>query len=258
VQSENKFDQLSKRLAVAVSRRSLLRSLSVGCIGVLWPWKKALADIKFFTSADLETKFFAAPSIVELRLAGKIEFRCVAAVAKKDGGTPVVGVTSSRDGECPADIPSYYENTDLPPGTQKASLFDKSKLYDSRVIEGRTYLLKTRPVANFYSTINPATGKEEFEAFCTINTYLDPRVHKNLADRKVLFYKRNPVPRQLTSLADDVTCGGINEAYENEIKTKKPIALRDFADGGVPHASSSVRLNATSTNDENRSGHKSK
>jgi hypothetical protein len=114
------------------------------------------------------------------------------------------------------------------------------------------------PVAISYSFVNPTTGKEEFEAYCSTFTYLDPRVHKGEPDLKMIHYKRTPTPKQLTSLDDEVTCGDINYACENEIKTRKPIALRDFTVDAVPHQASANRVNATSTSTSNHSGHKSK
>ncbi len=109
-----------------------------------------------------------------------------------------------------------------------------------------------------YLFLNKATGKQEFEAFCSAFTYLDPRVHKGDSDRKLIHYKRIPTPEKLTSLNDDVTCGDINYAYDNEIKTRKPIALRDFTVDAVPHQQSTKRVNVTGTSTGNHSGHKSK
>lgn len=256
VQPENKFDQLSKRLAVAVSRRSLLRLLSVALAGALLPFKNALADYRRVTSAELEKSFFSAPSILELRNGANVERRCVAVVAAKNSEDFALGSSSTKDGECPSDIASYFENSDIQPEMKKGALFDSTKLYAAKVIAGRTYLEKTYPIAHFYSYVNPDTGKEEIEAFCFFSTYLDPRVHKNQVERKVIYSKRKPIPQTLISLDDDVTCGDINFAYENEIKTRKPVALRDFAEDTAPHATSSVRLNATNASAENQSGHK--
>ncbi len=44
MQSENSFDRFSKRLAIAVTRRSLLRSLSVAMSGACLPWTKAFGQ----------------------------------------------------------------------------------------------------------------------------------------------------------------------------------------------------------------------
>jgi hypothetical protein len=41
MQSENSFDRFSKRVAIAVSRRSVLRTLSVALAGACLPWTKA-------------------------------------------------------------------------------------------------------------------------------------------------------------------------------------------------------------------------
>jgi hypothetical protein len=257
VQPENKFDQLGKRLAVAVSRRSLLRSLSVALAGAVFPWKKIMAQSKGITSAEVESKFFTKPSILELRIDGRLQLRCIATAYALTSGNLSIGQTSSKDGDCPTDVASYFENSDLKPELINDGVFDESQIFNTRMVDGRRYMFDFYPIVSFYSSVNPTTGKEEFEAYCSVATKLDRRVHKGQVDQKVIHYKRKPTPQTLTSFDDEVTCGDINFAYENEIKTRKPIALRDFADGSVPHASS-FRLNATDTSAENQSVHKSK
>jgi hypothetical protein len=44
MQSENSFDRFSKRVAIAVSRRSVLRTLSVAVTGACLPWTKAFGQ----------------------------------------------------------------------------------------------------------------------------------------------------------------------------------------------------------------------
>lgn len=256
---ENAFDKFSKRLAVAVSRRSLLRSMSLAVAGVFLSWSEVFAQSKAPTSADVETKFLVGPVVMDLHIAGKVQSRCIAAVTVKASGDPAIGVTlASNEGECPTDIASYFEKSDINSQNARESTFDDSKTFNVRVVEGRSRLLYSHPVATSYSFLNPTTGKEEFEAYCSTFTYLDPRVHKGEPDLKMIHYKRMPAPKQLTSLDDDVTCGDINYAYENEIKTRKPIALRDFTVDAVPHDSMSTRDNNSRSPSSSDSSHKSK
>jgi hypothetical protein len=259
MQSENSFDKLSKQLAIAVSRRSLLSSLSLAFAGAFLPWSKVFAQSKAPTSADVEQKFLLGPFVMDLVIAGKVQPRCIAATTVKSSGNPAFGVTSAgKEGECPIDIVSYFEKSDLNSEKISQSSFDLSKVYTVKVVEGRSRLLFAHPIATSFSFVNPATGKEEFEAYCTTFTYLDPQVHKGDPDLKLINYKRTSTPKQLTSLDDDVTCGDINYAYENEIKTRKPIALRDFKVDAVPHDSLSTRDNNSRSPSSSDSSHKSK
>jgi hypothetical protein len=259
MQPENSFDKLSKRLAVAVSRRSLLRSLSLAVAGSLLPWKKASADDKHPTLADVETRFFADPVIVQPSAADPALRVCIVSVRFNNSEKLATLTTSaSKDGECPADAASYFEKPNCDTLTAKQSLFDKAMSYNVKSDEGRSRIFKTHPTAFYYPVLNSVTGKQEFEAFCQSYTYLDPRVHKSDSDRKMILYKRMPTTEKLTSMDDDVTCGDINYAYENEIKTRMPIALRDFTVDAVPHQESVKRVNASVTSTSNHSGHKSK
>jgi hypothetical protein len=190
-----------------------------------------LAEGKRPTSLDLETKFLAGPFVMDLPIAGKVEPRCIAAVTVKISGEPAMGATSARkEGECPTNIASYFENSDLDSENDRQSSFDESKAFNVRVAEGRSRLLYAHPIATSYSFVNPTTGKEEFEAYCSTFTYLDPRVHKGNPELKMIHYRRTPTPKQLTSLDAVVTCGDINTAYENEIKTRAPKPRQLLAD----------------------------
>jgi hypothetical protein len=257
MQSENSFDKLSKRVAVAVSRRTLLRSLSLAAAGALLPWRTAFAQDKRPTSIDLETKFLVGPFVMDLHIAGKVQSRCIAAVTVKKSGAPAIGAASARkDGECPTGIANYFENSDLDAENARQSSFTESKLFNVKVVEGRSRLLYTYPAATSYSFVNPTTGKEEFDAYCSTFTYLDPRVHKGEPDLKMIHYKRMPTPEKLTSIEDDVTCGDINYAYENEIKTRKPIALRDFTVDAVPHQALADSQRPARTPNGNNASHR--
>jgi hypothetical protein len=237
----------------------MLRSITLADAGSFLTWRTALADAENPTSADLETKFLAGPLVIDLTLGGKVAPRCIAAVTAKSSGKPVFGATSaSLAGECPTNIGSYYEKSDLVSDSARESFFDKSKAFNVRVVEGRSRLLYTYPGATTNSSVNPTTGKQEFEAYCFTFTYLDPRIHKGDPDLKMIFYQRMPTPEKLTSLDDKVTCGDINYAYENEIKTRKPTALRNFADDTVPHNSLSAREKSSLPASVNDSRHKSK
>jgi hypothetical protein len=259
VPEENAFDKFSKRLAVSVSRRSLLRSLSLALTGAFLPGRKSLADDVPITAMDVETKFFSAPVIIELKGAGDVIRICSVLVRRTNSGKLVnLTTTATKDGECPRDVDGYLDESDRDTLSANIALFDKSKSFNVRVVDGRSRLFQTHPTATSYSFLNPVTGKQEFEAFCHASTYLDPRIHQGDSDRKQIFYKRLPTPEKLTSLNDDVTCGDINYAYENEIKTRKPIALRDFTVDAVPHQASAKRVNATGTSTSNHSGNKSK
>jgi hypothetical protein len=260
MQSENSFDKLSKRVAVAVSRRSLLRTFSLAVAGAFLPWSRAArADDGPVTPMDVETKLLAAPVLIELTVAEQSLRICIVSVRIKNSDElATLRTVTTKDGECPNDVASYFNESDRDTLTSKNALFDETKTFEVRVVGGRSRLFNTFPTAVYCSFINPITGKQEFEAFCQSYTYLDPRVHKGDSDRKIILYKRMPTPEKLTSLDDDVTCGDINYAYENEIKTRKPIALRDFTVDAVPHQASAKRLNSKDTFISNRSGHKSK
>jgi hypothetical protein len=259
MQPENSFDKLSKRLAVAVSRRSMLRSLSLAVAGALLPWSRAFGQVEVTTSMHLQTKFLAGPFVIDLPVAGKVQPRCVAAVIAKNTGNPAVGGTfASEEGACPTEIAKYFESSGRESENRRRSSFKGSEAFNVRVVDGQSRLLYGYPLAISYSFVNPITGKEEFEAYCSTLTYLDPRVHKGDPDLKMIHYKRTPIPKQLASLDAEVTCGDINYAYENEIKTRKPTALRNFADDTVPHVRLSDREKSSLPASVNDSGHKSK
>ncbi len=231
--------------------------LTIGLVGVGLA-QTSLADYKRVTSLDLEAKFHSAPSILELRSGANVQHKCLAVVAAKNSEDFALGSSSAKDGECPSDIASYFENSDVQPEMKKGALFDSSKMFATKVVDGRTYLQKTYPIAHFYSYVNPDTGKEEIEAFCFFSTYLDPRVHKNQVDRKVIYSKRKPVPKQLTSIEDDVTCGDINYAYQNEITTRAPKARPLLVEGTVAHDKFVGRSKTDSTSTTTGSNHKPK
>jgi hypothetical protein len=259
MQPENSFDKLSKRLAVAVSRRSLFRSLSLAVAGAFLPCKKASADDEHLTLADVETQFLAAPVIVEPSNKNQSLRICIVSVRIKDSDElATLRTVATKEGECPNDVASYFNESDRHSLTSKNALFDEAKTFEVRVVDGRSRLFNTFPTAVYYSFINPITGKQEFEGFCQSYTYLDPRRHQGDSDRKMILYKRMPTPKQLTSLKDDVTCGDINDAYENEIKTRKPTALRNFPDDTVPHVRLSDREKSSSSATVSDSSHKSK
>lgn len=219
----------------------------------------ALAELKRSNSLELETKFFVAPSLLELRVAGQIKLKCVAVVAKKSTGKLTIGDTSAKEGQCPTDIASYFENSDISDEFMKQAKFDESKMFEARQVEGQSRILSTFPVASFYSFLNPATGKEEYEAYCSTFTYLDPDVHEGEPSLRLIHYKRIPVPEKLNSVKDDVTCGDINYAYENEIKTRLPKARQPLVDDTVRHntlAGRGAKEAGTPTSD--RSNHQGK
>lgn len=215
-----------------------------------------LAEFERPTSIDLEARFMAGPVVMELSVAGAPQLRCIAAVIVKNSGKPAVGATSARkDGECPTDIASYFENSDLKSENGKQSSFKRSEAFNVRVIDGRSRLLYGHPVAISYSFVNQTTGKEEFEAYCSTFTYLDPRVHKGDPDLKMIHYKRTPIPKQLTSLDAEVTCGDINYAYENEIKTRAPTPRKLLVDDTVAHDKFVGRSKTDSTSTTKGSNH---
>jgi hypothetical protein len=221
----------TRRIGVAIMRvLGLAVSLGFGLAN------SCLAEAKPPTSLDVETKFLVGPFVMDLLIAGKVQPRCIAAVTVKASGDPAIGVALARnEGECPTDIASYFEKSDINSQNARESTFDDSKTFNVRVVEGRSRLLYSHPVATSYSFLNPTTGKEEFEAYCTTFTYLDPRVHKGDPDLKMIHYKRTPTQKPLTSLDAEVTCGDINAAYENEIKTRAPKPRQLLVDDTVRH-----------------------
>ena len=60
--------------------------MSLAVAGAFVPWTKVLAQSKVPTSADVESKFLIGPVVLELPIAGKVQFRCVAVVTVRASG----------------------------------------------------------------------------------------------------------------------------------------------------------------------------